>query len=96
MKRELEYKPQKRGFPYKILKNLYENGESAEWLLREEIGIDDWYASKGMIYMDRAEASFYNIIRDLLKRELIVITDEGYELTKSGKELGDILFKNKK
>lgn len=89
----LKYNPRRRGFPFKTLKFLYEAGESPEWLIREEIGLEDWVANKGLIYYERSNTIFSNLVRELKNKELIAEDDGNYRLTEEGKKFMKIKLK---
>ncbi len=81
------YHPYKHGFPYKLLKYLYQNGVSAGIDIQEDIGLNKWAKAKGDIYANRATSNFDGIVYQLEQRGLIkIIQGDYYELTPDGKE----------
>lgn len=93
------YNPRRNGFPFKTLENLYENGGSnLGWVIKEEIGLNDWAAEKGMIFMDRAKVVFDNLLRTLLDKGLLKsfeTQDSEISLTKDGIEFMEEFYKKK-
>jgi hypothetical protein len=84
-KLKVAYRPQKGGFPFKLLKYLYDNGTSAGVDIQQEIGINEWADSKGVIFYSRASSTFDMTVRNLEHRGLLVILEnDTYELTKQG------------
>lgn len=82
----INYHPYKSGFPYKLLKYLFDNGISNGTEIQEKIGLNEWYCQKGTIYTNRAFSVFDNIISQLHSKELInILPDDYYELTEKGK-----------
>lgn len=85
--KELSYKPHKSGFPYKLLKYLWEHGECAGVDAQKEIGVNSFFDSKGTIYYDRASATFDMVVKQLQQKGLIkFLPNDHYKLTKVGKE----------
>lgn len=83
----LNYKPHKSGFPYKLLKCLYENGESAGIDVQGEIGLNAHFDAQGLIYRNRASQTFDSIVHLLQVKGLVkFLPNDYYELTKVGKE----------
>ncbi|MFW6272535.1 MAG: hypothetical protein ACOC2U_01995 [bacterium] len=80
----IKYNPHKRGFPFKTLKLLYEQGACEEWLIREEIGLEDWVAKKGLIYYQRSKIIFNNLVLGLKEKGLITQEGDVYQLTDLG------------
>lgn len=81
------YHPHKSGFPYKLLKYLYENGESAGIDAQKEIGLNSHFDAKGVIYYQRASQTFDSISHLLQVKGLVkFLPNDYYELTKVGKE----------
>lgn len=84
---ETTYRPQKSGFPYKLLKYLEENGTCAGIDAQKAIGLNAWADSKGTIFYDRASSNFDSIVRQLKQKRLIkVLANDHYKLSKDGKE----------
>lgn len=84
--KEITYRPYKNGFPYKLLKYLYDNGKSAGADAQRDIGLNKWADRKGSIYFDRASTNFDMTARNLQDKGLIAcLPDDYYEITKSGK-----------
>jgi len=84
------YRPQKHGFPYKLLKFLYDNGTSSGIVAQKEIGLNAWADAKGSIYWARASQSFDKTVSDLKQKGLVkILPDDFYALTKAGKEFMD-------
>ena len=82
-----DYKPHKNGFPYKLLKYLFDNGKSPGADIQESIGLNAWADNKGKIYYSRASIRFDVIATRLSDIGLInKLKDDYYELTKKGKE----------
>jgi hypothetical protein len=80
------YRPFKNGFPYKLLKYLYDNGVSSGATVQKEIGLNAWADSRGAMYYYRASSNFDAIVRQLYARGLVqCLPEDKYELTKSGK-----------
>lgn len=87
MKKQMNYKPHKNGFPYKLLKYLREHGTSAGINVQREIGLNKWADRKGIAYYNRASINFDGIATQLHQKGLIRILDNDYyELSKMGKE----------
>lgn len=83
----LNYKPFKSGFPYKLLKYMYENGTSAGIDIQIEIGLNDHFDRKGKMYHNRASQTFDSIVHLLQVKGLVkFLPNDYYELTKVGKE----------
>jgi len=81
------YRPFKSGFPYKMLKYLYENGRSAGKDIQESIGLNSWADSKGEIYFERASQNFDKAMRALHQKGLVkLLPNDEYKLTKDGDE----------
>lgn len=84
----MNYKPRRSGFPYKILRYLYDENEiSYGAAIQEEIGLNAWADKKGKIYHSRASIYLDQMLADLRDKNLIVFLEEDhYELTEEGKE----------
>lgn len=86
-----KYKPFKNGFPYKLLKYLYDNGKSAGIDVQKEIGLNAYFDKKGTIYYDRASQTFDGMVRMLQQKGLLkFLQNDFYVLTKEGKEFMDV------
>ena len=84
---ETNYCPYKNGFPYKLLKYLYDNGVSDGVNVQEAIGLNAWADAKGRIYYDRASQTFDSTVKQLQVKGLVkFLPNDQYELTKNGKE----------
>lgn len=82
-----KYRPYKNGFPYKLLKYLYDNGESAGVDAQKDIGLNAWTDAKGAIYYSRASHTFDQTAHLLQVKGLLkFLPDDRYKLTKAGKE----------
>jgi hypothetical protein len=80
------YKPKKNGFPYKLLKYLYENGATQGVVAQEEIGLNAWVDTKGRIYYDRASMYFNMTVKQLSQRGLVkILPEDTYDITKQGR-----------
>lgn len=85
--KEITYRPQKNGFPFKLLKYLCDNGKSAGSDAQRDIGLNKWADRKGSIYFDRASTNFDITAKGLQEKGLITcLPDDFYEITESGKE----------
>lgn len=83
----IDYKPRKFGFPYKLLKYLYENGKTEGIVLQEAIGMNKQADSRGVLFYTRASINFDQNARELQRRGLInILEDDWYELTPEGKQ----------
>lgn len=81
------YNPHKSGFPYKLLKYLYENGESEGITLLKEIGLASHFDGMGAIYYSRASQTFDSTAKTLQVRGLVkFLPNDFYKLTKVGRE----------
>lgn len=82
----INYRPQKQGFPYKLLKYLYDNGQTSGTVLQKEIGLNAHFDAKGSIYFFRASQTFDQTAKNLQNRGLLeMLPNDFYKLTKSGK-----------
>lgn len=82
---KIDYRPHRRGFPYKTLQYLYENGESEGTMIQEEIGLNEWAMRKGVIFYDRANIVMDGIFRRLIGKNLIKkVGEDSYKLSKLG------------
>lgn len=86
-KTEVIYRPQKSGFPYKLLKYLYDqNVKCSGTVAQKEIGLNAWADKKGEMYYHRASVKFDSAVFQLKKHGLIkVLENDFYELTKRGR-----------
>lgn len=87
-KTEVTYRPQKSGFPYKLLKYLYDEKKSCSGhIAQKEIGLNAWVDKKGEMYYQRASVKFDSCVVQLKKHGLIrVLDNDFYELTRKGKQ----------
>lgn len=82
----IDYRPQKNGFPYKVLKYLYDNGRCSGVNIQENTGLNEWANSKGIIFYSRASIVLDDIFRQLDRRGLLIrYEDDEYELSAEGK-----------
>jgi hypothetical protein len=82
---KIDYHPHKRGFPFKTLQYLYDEGESEGVDIQESIGLNEWAKQKGLIFYDRANIVMDGIFRRLIKKKLITKTGrDKYKLTRMG------------
>lgn len=84
---EVTYRPQKSGFPYKLLKYLYdENKVCSGVTAQKEIGLNAWADKKGEMYYHRASVKFDSAVAQLKKHGLVrILENDCYELTKKGR-----------